>query len=159
MFDLFKSEPFGDPQLGQLLRSRGHWRGSISLGSDENVPLAISGTRSAPDAPALQAARELGARFAGWRPSIEQALLEHYGPYAESLARGELGEASPAFPKLVDAADVWGAVSLVSVSLAFLDGKVNTELAYTTLWDEEHTVGACFEDGEFVELCGSVVPV
>jgi hypothetical protein len=159
MFDLFKSEPFSDPQLGELVRSRGHWRGSISLGSDESVPLAISGTRSEPDAPALQAARELGARFAGWRPSIEQALLEHYGPYAESLARGELSEASAAFPKLVDAADVWGAVSLVSVSLAFLDGKVSTELAYTTLWDEEHTVGACFEDAEFVELCGSVVPV
>ena len=159
MFDLFKSVPFSDPQLGELLRSRGHWRGSISLGSDENVPLANSGTRSEPDAPALQAAREVATQFAGWRPSIEQALLEHYGPYAESLARGELSEAGAAFPKLVDASEVWGAVSLVSVSLAFVDGKVSTELAYTTLWDEEHTVGACFEDGEFIELCGSVMPV
>jgi hypothetical protein len=43
-----------------------------------------------------------------------------------SPARGELSEAGAAFPKLVDASEVWGAVSL-----PFLDGKVSTELAYT----------------------------
>ncbi|WP_374682194.1 hypothetical protein [Accumulibacter sp.] len=159
MFDLFKSAPFCDPQLGELVRSRGHWRGSISLAADESVPLAISGTRNEPDAQALQAAREVGTRFAGWRPTIEQALLEHYGPYAESLARGELSEASAAFPRLTDASQVWDAVSLVAVTVSSLDGKASTELAYSTLWDEEHTVGACFEGDEFIELCGSVLPV
>lgn len=159
MFDLFKSAPFHDPQLGELVRSRGHWRGSIGLGADESVPLAISGTRSEPDAQALQGAREIATRFAGWRPLIAQALLEHYGPYAEALARGELTDASTAFPRLEDASQVWGSVSLVAISVTSLDGTLRTEFAYTTLWDEEHTVGACFQDGEFSELCGSVLPV
>lgn len=49
MFGLFKSEAFVDPQLGTRMRSRGFWRGTISVGSGASVLLAVAGTRSAPD--------------------------------------------------------------------------------------------------------------
>jgi hypothetical protein len=36
--------------------------------------------------------------------------------------------------------------------------RVDTvEIAYRTAWDEEHTVGARFQDWAFVELNGSVI--
>jgi hypothetical protein len=31
MFGLFKSPPYLDPQLGELTRSCGHWRGTLAL--------------------------------------------------------------------------------------------------------------------------------
>lgn len=157
MFGFLESAAFHDPQLGELLRSRGYWRGAISVG-DDRVPLAISGTRKEPDALALQAAHSLDTQFAECRAEIENALLEHYGPYAEALARGELSESGATFPRIDDASQVWPHVSLVSVSLSLLNGVLATELAYTSLWDDEHTLGARLQNGKFIELCGSVLP-
>ena len=103
-------------------------------------------------------AREVPAQFASWRPSIEQALFEHYEPYAEALAAGEVPPESEAFPSIHAANQVWPHVSLVFVSVTPLDGNLTTEFGLTTGWDEEHTLGARFQSGQLLELCGSVLP-
>lgn len=156
MFGLFKSPPLSDPQLGELARSRGYWRGVIALAS-KTVPLAIAGTRTGPDASALVTAREVAVHYASWRPSIEAALFEHYGPYAEALAAGDLPPPSEPLPNIVEASQVWPYVSLAFVCVSPLAGVLTLELGYTALWDEEHTLGARFQNGKFLELCGSIL--
>jgi len=86
---------------------------------------------------------------------IEAALFEHYEPYADAASTGEL-------PKSVAAIDsprdVWANVPLQFVSIEpMVDGVLTTEIAYATEWDEEHLLGARFQAGNFLELCGSVV--
>ncbi len=156
MFGLFKSPPFHDPQLGELSRSRGHWRGTIAIASG-HVPLALAGSRTGPDEAALVQAREATLQYASWRSRIGAALFEHYVPYAEALADGELPAPDEPLPELVDANQVWPHVSLVFVCVAPLGGVLTTELGYTVAWDEEHTLGVRIQNGEFVELCGSVL--
>src|SRR5215475_1819807 len=93
LFGLFKSPPFHDLKLGELVRSRGLWRGLLTVEAGVSAPLALSGTRTEPHAQALAAAHEVAQAFASWRPAIEQALLEHYEhyePYAEAVTAGEL---------------------------------------------------------------------
>ena len=158
MFGFFKSPPFHDPTLGQLVRSRGLWRGSLTVGASVSAsPLALSGTRTEPDAQALAAAREVAQAFASWRPAIEQALFEHYEPYAEAVTAGELSSPAEALPRIAAPGAVWSHVSLVFVSVTPLSGLLTTELGYTTAWDDEHTLGARFQSGKFIELCGSVL--
>jgi hypothetical protein len=158
MFGLFKSPQFRDAQLGALARSRGHWRGSLTLDGRARVPLALSGTRSAPDAQAVAVARDVTTQFGLWRPTIAQALFEHYGPYADALAAGALPPSSATCPSIPAPHQVWPHVSLVFVAVTPFDGVLTTELGYTTAWDEEHTLGARFQSGKFIELCGSVLP-
>lgn len=158
MFGLLKSQPFVDPQVGKLVRSRGLWRGSINVGSTADVPLAVAGTRSAPDPTAIAAARDVATQFQAWRPAIELALFGHYEPYAAALAAGELPHPTAPFPKLSSPSHIWPHVSLVFVSVEPLSGMLTTELGYTTAWDEEHTLGARFQAGKLIELCGSTVP-
>ena len=157
MFGLFKSPPFHDPELGELVRSRGLWRGSLTIKAGVSTPLMLSGTRTEPHAPALAAAREVTKAFASWRPVIEQALFEHYEPYADAVTAGELPSPGEALPRLAAPGDVWSHVSLVFVSVTPLNGLLATELGYTTAWDDEHTLGARFQSGRFIELCGSVL--
>jgi uncharacterized protein DUF6985 len=157
LFGLFKSPRFRDPNLGELVRSRGLWRGLLTVEAGGNAsPLALSGTRTEPDARALAAAREVAQAFASWRPAIEQALFEHYEPYAEAVSVGALP--SEAIPPIAAPSDVWSHVWLVFVSVSPLSGLLTTELGYTTAWDEEHTLGARFQSGKYIELCGSVLP-
>jgi hypothetical protein len=156
MFGLFKSKPFRDPKLGALTRSRGHWRGAIAIAS-KSVPLALAGTRAEPDPRALAVAREVDLQYPSWRPTLEAALFEHYGPYAEALAAGELPAPSEPLPNVAEASQIWPHVSLVFVAVSPLGGVLTTELGYTTVWDEEHTLGARFQNGSFIELCGSVL--
>src|SRR5262245_8642329 len=78
MFGWFKSPQCRDAQLGALARSRGYWRGSLTLDGRVHVPLTLSGTRSAPDAQAVAVAREVTTQFSLWRPAIAQALFAHY---------------------------------------------------------------------------------
>lgn len=158
MFGLFRSPPYRDPQLGELRRSRGSWRGSLALEAGSSVPLALSGTRSEPDARAVATARELPAQFASWRPALEEALFEHYEPYGEAIAAGELPPPSEEFAILAAPNQVWPHVSLVFVSVTPVDGDLTVELGYATGWDEEHTLGARFQSGKLLELCGSVLP-
>ncbi len=158
MFGLFRSPPFRDPHLGELARSRGHWRGSLTLKAGSGVPLVLSGTRSEPHAQALALARELPTQFTSWRTTIENALFEHYEPYAGAFAAGELPPPGEAFPRIESPSQVWPHVSLVFVSVTPLDGALTIEFGYTTRWDEEHTLGARFQSGKLLELCGSVLP-
>ncbi len=158
MFGLFSSPQFRDPQLGELARARGHWRGSLTLEAGASVPLALSGTRSAPDAQAVAMARELRTLFPSWRTRIAEALFEHYEPYAESLAADGRPPPSEVFPRISSSSQVWPLVSLVYVSVTPLAGVLTTEFGYTTVWDEEHTLGARFQSGSLFELCGSVLP-
>ena len=158
MFGLFKSPPFHDPKLGELVRSRGLWRGLLTVEAGVSAPLTLSGTRTEPHAQALAAARKVAQGFASWRPTIEQALFEHYEPYAEAVTAGELPSPSEALPRIATPGDVWSHVSLVFVSVTPLRGLLTTGLGYTTTWDDEHTLGARFQSGMFIELCGSVLP-
>jgi len=158
MFGLFKSPPFGDPLLGEFTRSRGYWRGSISLEGSTGVPLVLSGTRLEPSSQAMEAARTLTTAFSAWRPTIESALFEHYVPYAEALAAGELPPQGEAFPSMSTPNQVWPHVSLEFVSVTPLEGVLTSEFGYRTAWDEEHSLGARFQAGKFLELCGSVLP-
>ena len=157
MFGLFKSPEFTDPQLGKFLRSRGLWRGTIALGSRSRVPIALSGTREAPDAEALRVARSVESQFPSWRPAIETALFEHYLPYAEAGGTGELPPSAQAPPRIDAPAMVWPHVSEVFVAVTPLDGVLTVEIGYSATWDEEHTLGARIRDGHFIELCGSVL--
>jgi hypothetical protein len=158
MFGLFKSAPFSDPSLGVLVRSRGLWRGAIHLDSGSTTPLALAGTRTAPDPAAVSVAREVATRLVGWRGAIETALFEHYEPYAESLATGETQATNESLPSITSPAGVWPHVSLAYISVTPLGGSLTTELGYTTAWDDEHTLGARFQGNTFIELCGSVLP-
>jgi hypothetical protein len=155
MFGLFQSAPFSDPMMGELVRWRGFWRGSIQLESGP-APLVLAGTRAEPDAMALAVANEVQVRLAGWRGTIENAMFDHYQPYAESVAVGE-EEACDGFPVIAVPADVWPHVSLQYIAVLPLSGHLTTELGYTTAWDEEHTLGVRFKGNAFVELCGSVL--
>ena len=137
------------------MRSRGLWRGLLTVEAGVSVPLALSGKRTEPDAQALAAAREVPQAFASWRPAIEQALFEHYEPYAEAVIAGELP--APSGVRIAAPDDVWSRVSLVFVSVMPLSGLLTTELGYSTAWDVEHTLGARFQSGKLVELCGSVL--
>jgi hypothetical protein len=69
--------------------------------------------------------------FASWRPAIEQALYEHYEPYAEAVSAGELPSPGEALPRIAAPGDVWSHVSLVFVSVTPLSGLLTTELGYT----------------------------
>jgi hypothetical protein len=157
MLGLFrKSAPVHDPVLGALTRTRGCWRGEVRLGSTATgVPLAVAGDRDAPDAAALEAARQLVTRYAEWQPAIAQALFEEHYVHGRDAVAG-LPEAD-AYPAIARADDVWPHVTPVFVSVMPMRGPLVTEIGYTTAWDEEHTLGARFVDGRLVELNGSVV--
>lgn len=157
MFGPFKSAPFSDPMLGDLIRSRGLWRGMLQLDSG-STKLALAGTRTAPDPAALAVARELKAQLPGWRSTIEMVLFEHYEPYAEAVATGECPETKGCFPSIAAPNGVWPHASLEFICISPLDGFLTTELGYITAWDEEHTLGARFAGGTFIALCGSVLP-
>jgi hypothetical protein len=158
MFSFFKSPRFSDPRLGMLERSRGLWRGSVAFYPGVIVSLALAGTRTEPDQAALRAASDLIARFPSLRTFVEKALFEHYEPYAQALATGELKVTGEPLPKLAGPSEVWPHVSPVFVSVTPLSGVLTTELGIAVAWDEEHTLGARFQAGKLVELCGSVLP-
>lgn len=158
MFNFFKSPTFLDPVLGELVRSRGHWRGTLELTRESIMPLILAGSRAQPEPRAVAIARTLRDELAAWRPSIEVALFEHYQPYAEAVAAGELSLSGEPPPVIRSPGEVWPHVSLVFVSILPLDGVLTVELGYTMAWDEEHTLGARVQDGTVLELCGSVLP-
>lgn len=158
MFGLFKSASYRDPQLGPFTRSRGMWRGSIGLPDHAPAPLVLSGNRTAPDPAALATARRLSVALASWRPAIEAALYDHYDPYADALASGDLPKTEASRPRLSASGQVWQHVLLRYVAVSPLDGRLTVELGYTVAWDQEHTLGARFQQGRLLELNGSVLP-
>jgi len=157
VFGLFKSVPFVDPQLGEFRRSRGAWRGSITLGGAAPVPFVLSGGRTAPDGEALRIARFVPSEYGAWRPKIEGELLEHLIPYAEAVTAGEFDPPPHGLPELGTPSSVWPHTTLVYVQVSPLDGVLTVEIGYRVTWDEEHTLGARLRGGQLLELCGSVL--
>lgn len=157
MFGLFKPPPFSDAQLGEFRRTGGMWRGAVDLGG-VSVSLALPGPRSAPDAQALAMARAVPSAYPAWRGLIAAALFEHYAPYAEDVAAGELGAPGEGLPRLTQPEDVWPHTALEFVAVITLDGEPAVEIGYRVAWDEEHTVGARLRNGRLIELNGSVLP-
>ena len=157
MFGLFRSSPFTDPQLGELVRSRGKWRGHFDCAGDR-VPVIVDGSKKEPDGESLAEARRAIGALDEWRGSIARALFEHLEPYAESIAAGELPAPEDFdLSSITSPADVWPHATLLYVSAGKLDGVMTTELGYSTSWDEEHTLGVRFRSGQFAGLCGSVL--
>ena len=155
MFGLFRSAAIVDPVLRDLRRARGRWRGKLTLAGTV-IPISLAGSRVAPNDAALSEARSLPSKFETFRPAIEAALFEHDEPYADAVSTGELPKFSGA--PIESPNDVWANVSLEFVSIEPMDGVLTTEIAYGTQWDDEHLLGARFQSGTLVELCGSTVP-
>ncbi len=132
------------------------WRGAILLGATR-VPLVLSGSRQAPDAEALSIARNVSPSYEGWKALIASEMFEHYSPYAEAVAAGEAEPPQDRLPNIRAASEVWPHTSVEFVQVAPLDSKLTVEIGYRVAWDEEHTLGARFCDGRFLELCGSVL--
>ena len=156
MFGLFKSAIVSDPQLGEFRRSGGLWRGTVLLG-EERVPLVLSGSHAAPDPEALTIARSIPSRFPAWRPEIARSLFEHYSPYAEAVAKGEVEPPDSSLPTIYGPDGVWRHTAVEFVQVTPLSGQLTVEIGYRVAWDEEHTLGARLRDGRLIELCGSVL--
>jgi hypothetical protein len=157
MFGPFKSASFVDPQLGEFSRSRGAWRGTLTLDGAVPVPLVLSGGRTAPDGEALRIARSVPSDYGSWRPMIERELLAHYSPYAEAVAAGELDPPPSGLPTIDTPSSVWPYTTVAFVQITPLSGVLTVEIGYRVAWDEEHTLGARLRGGQLVELCGSIL--
>jgi hypothetical protein len=70
MFDVFRSGPFRDAQLGELRRSGGYWKGGLVVAPCGTFRLALAGGRALPDPAALALAKELPDRFTSLVPTI-----------------------------------------------------------------------------------------
>jgi hypothetical protein len=154
MFGLFKPKPFRDEKLGELRRSGGYWKGSLVLAPCGTFRLAIAGSRNAPDSIALGLAKELPDRFKSLMPKIQAGIFEHYEPYREAVDAGEYTE-SPR-PSVASPEAVWPHVKPAHVLVEPMRGVTTVEIAFRVAWDMEHTIGARFQDWQFVELNGSV---
>jgi hypothetical protein len=157
MFGLFKTPSFRDPALGELRRKGGMWRGEISLG-EITVPLALPGSRAAPDPQALDIARSIATDYPRWCAGIAASLFEHYAPYGEAVATGEPEAPAEGLPRISQPDQVWQHASVEFVAVVTLDGELGVEIGYRVAWDEEHTLGARLRNGRLLELNGSVLP-
>ena len=158
LFDVFRTKPYNDQQLGVLERAGGRWKGSITLANDGVVTLLLSGDRTRPDERSVLLARELPQRYPGLRDEIARHLSEHYEPYREAVASEQPIAAGEPLPNLDKPNDVWPHTKLERVLIEPLDGVPTIEIAYRVAWDEEHTLGAWIRDWRVFELCGSVGP-
>ncbi len=60
-------------------------------------------------------------------------------------------------PEIADPAGVWPHIEARFVSVTPLAGQPVVEIGYEVAWDEGHTLGARFRDGQALELSGSVL--
>ena len=152
---------FSDPQLGELRFSFGFetclWRGLITLSPGKTIRLAVVGTADGPNPEALSIAKSLAAQFPTRQANFEKELFEHYKVYSEVIAQGKLKHPIDPLPAIEKPSDIWSHISWVNASVILLNGNLLTELSFTVPWDNEHTLGARFEAGEFIELNGSVI--
>ncbi len=154
MFGLFKSKPFQDGQLGELRRSGGRWKGSLVVAPCGTFRLALAGSREVPEPIALGLAKELPDRFKSLMPKIQTGLFEHYAPYREAVDGGQ--ETGSPCPSVASPEAVWRHVTPAHVLVEPLGGVSTVEIAFKVAWDVEHTVGARFQNWQFIELNGSV---
>ncbi len=138
MFGSGQRDAFTDPVLGAMQRRRGWWRGNSDIQPFGELPVAVPGGRSGPDADALQLARTAADQFHRCRDAIEAELAEHRSAYEEATT----GEA---------------AIAPSYVAVISFDGQLTLEFGYNVPWDEEHTLGARVRDGVLAELSGSVL--
>ena len=153
MFELFKSKPFRDGQLGEFRRSGRYWKGSLVVAPCGTFRLALAGSREAPDLIALGLAKELPDRFKSLMPQIQSGLFGHYEPYREAVDAGEPG--SPC-PSIASPDAIWPHVTSAHVLVGALECVPTVEIAFKVAWDIEHTVGARFQNWLLIELNGSV---
>jgi hypothetical protein len=156
VFGLFKSKAFEDGRLGTLNRSGGHWKGSGTLAPLGTFRLSLAGSRDAPDAAALEVAKELPERLKNLMPDIQDGLFAHYAPYKDAFDAGE--QSGSPCPNIASAEAVWPHVTPAHVLIeAFGVGQTPTvEIAFRVEWDVEHVLAARFRNWQFVELNGSV---
>jgi hypothetical protein len=154
MFALFKSKPFQDGQLGEFRRSSRYWKGSLALQPCGTFRLSLVGSREAPDPVALALAKELPDRFEALIPNIQSGLLEHYAPYKEAVDSGE--QIGSPCPNISNPEAVWPYVLPAHILIEPLERVPTVEIAFRVAWDEEHLLGARFQDWQFIELNGSV---
>ena len=133
------------------------WRAEIALG-DIRAPLALPGSRAAPDPQALAIARSIPTDYPDWRAGIAASLFEHYAPYAEAVATGAPEAHAENPPRISQPDKVWQHAAVEFVAVITLDGEPGVEIGYRVAWDEEHTLGARLRDGRLLELNGSVLP-
>ena len=144
MFGLFKSEPFRDRQLGEFRRSGKYWKGSLVLPPCGMFRLALVGSHKAPDPIALGLAQELADRFKSLVPTIQTGIFEDYVPYKEAIDAGE--ETGSPCPSVANPGTVWPHVTPAHVLVEPRQGVPTVEVAFRVAWDEEHTVGARFQN-------------
>jgi hypothetical protein len=156
MFGLFTTKPFVDETLGTFTRRGYCWTGEVHLAGHGPVELRLSGDRRGPDTASLALARELPIRYPSFKREIENALFEHFAPYAEAQAQGAPSDLEAQFPQITRAQEVWSHVNHAHVLIAPMQGTPTVEVAYRVGWDEEHTLAARLQGWRFVELCGSV---
>lgn len=164
MFGLFKKVTIDHAILGTLTRHGREWEGEIEILPGRSVELEIEGTKAAPHAETLGAALELPSRLPALIPAIARGLLEHLEPYRDALADPKTGYAEmlsepdsvERILEIVTPDDAWGESMICGVEIGLADRKVRTLIKIRTIWDEEHTLGAYFDDWQFIELNGSV---
>jgi hypothetical protein len=83
--------------------------------------------------------------------------VQALGPYAEAVAAGEIELPESGLPAIDRPPSVWTHTSVEFVQVTPRDRQLTVETGYRVAWDEEHTLGARFRDGQLVELCGSVL--
>ncbi len=152
--DFLSRNLFWDGQLGELSRSGRYWKGSVVVAPCGSFHLALAGSREAPDPVALGLAKELPNRFKSLMPMIQAGLFEHYVPYKEAIDAGE--ETGSPCPSVASPEAVWPHVRPAHVLVESLRGVPTVEIAFKVAWDIEHTVGARFQNWQFIELNGSV---
>jgi len=103
---------------------------------------------------ALELAKELPDRFKSLMQKIQTGLFGHYVPYKEAADAGER-TGSPR-PSVASPEAVWPHVTHAHVLAEPLEGVMTVEIAFRLAWDVEHTVGARFQNWQFVDLNGSV---
>ena len=113
-----------------------------------------AGSREGPDLFALELAKELPDRFKLLIPNIQTGLFEHYAPYKEAIDAGEYTDSR--CPSIGSPETVWPHVTAAHVLVASLGGVPTFEIGLKVAWDIEHTVGARFQNWQFIELNGSV---
>lgn len=105
----------------------------------------------------MELARSIPSQYLIWQAIIEKELIEHLAPYAEAVTSGELPTPEEPLPAINTPNDIWPHVIIEFVAVTPLEGQFTVELGYCVTWDDEHMLGARFQDGQFIELCGSVL--
>ena len=154
MLGLLKAKPFWDEQIGELRRSGRYWKGSLVVEPCGTFRLALAGSRKMPDPIALGLAKELPNKFKSLMPKIQAGLFEHYVPYREAVDAGR--QTGSPCPTVLSPEEVWPHVTPAHVLVEPLKAIPTVEIAFRVAWDIEHTVGARFQNWQFLELNGSV---